>query len=142
MTVTTTLAAASLTQTAGTGTTQFNGQVDNTGAGTNFSITTNAIDINANINTNGGDVVLNGAANTGNAVDLVNTAAINTRLTGGVGGAVDIDASTAGGNINLAGGINTSGDDNAGGAGFDAGNVSVTAVDGTIDALSITATRR
>ena len=101
-----TFAAASLTQTAGTGITTFSGNVTTTAAGTNLDLTTATINIDASVVTNGGVVDLNATT----LVDLATGQSITTTgdANAEAGGAIDIDVSGTG-TVNLAGSLVTTG---------------------------------
>ncbi|MEQ8426956.1 MAG: filamentous hemagglutinin N-terminal domain-containing protein [Gammaproteobacteria bacterium] len=138
VTATSTLEAASFTQIAGTGTTQINGQMDLTAAGTNTSITTDTIDLNANINTNGGNVVLSAASGVtldGGTIDT--TGILNAADTTDDAGTVDIDV-TGAGNVALTGNIDTTGADSNASAAGDGGLVTINTFDGDITVNNIT----
>ncbi len=139
VTVTSTLEAASFTQSAGTGTSQFGGQVDTTAAGTNVSITTDTIDLNDNINTNGGNVVLSAASGiTLDGGNIVTTGVLNAADTTDNAGTVDIDV-TAAGNVAFTGNIVTTGAASNASAAGDGGQVNIDTFDGSITVADITA---
>jgi len=135
VTASSTIEAASLVQSGGTGTTTLYGQVTTTAVGTNVSLNTGTVDVNANVVTNGGNVNLDATT----LVDLDAAATITTTSSaaGGAGGAVDIDTSGTG-TVNLAGAIDARGAANPGGSGGAGGQVTIDTNDGTISVTNIT----
>ncbi|MCY2994717.1 MAG: hypothetical protein NTY19_43680, partial [Planctomycetota bacterium] len=127
----------SLVQSAGTGTTQFDGQVTTTAAGTNVDLTTATIDVNANAVTNGGNVVLN-------ATGLSASIAINATITTS-GGTVHVLADddvtfgaagaimSAGGNVRVAADDDATADAGSGGLLYMMNGAVINAGYGTID---------
>jgi len=134
VTASSTFEAASLTQTAGTGTTTLDGAVTTTAAGTNVDLTTETIDINANVTTNGGTVDLSAVT----LVDLATSTSITTtgNAAGEDGGAIDIDVS---GTVDLVGSLITTGAANGTGVGGAGGAVTIDTNNGTIAINIITA---
>ncbi|MEI6783398.1 MAG: hypothetical protein WCQ21_21035, partial [Verrucomicrobiota bacterium] len=127
--------AASLTQTAGSGTTMLDGLTTLTGK---LDITTVNIDIDDSVTTASGLVDLNATTSVDLAADktITTTAGANTGTTSG---AIDIDVSGTG-TVNIAGDLVTTGAANNAGVGSVGGAVTIDTVGGVIAVKNITTT--